>query len=113
MVRTVYVIFVIGKKIVAFSDISYIFGLIVVLLSVSFFYYFVMIVVFLKLGALVLCAILAGYCLKQAVRALLNLRALNYEKKHPGFLPRSGAGIVYNKKTGKLEETPGKPILPY
>lgn len=72
-----------------------------------------MVIVLLKLGALVLCCIVACYCLKQAVRAFLNFRALLYEEKHPGFLPRSGAGLVYNKKTGKLERTSGKPILPY
>lgn len=70
-------------------------------------------VAWLKLGGIVLFSILGVFSLKQAVRAFLNLRALWYEKKHPGTLPRSGAGIVYNEKTGKLEETSGKPILPY
>ncbi len=70
-------------------------------------------IILLKLVAVGIGMLLIVFCLKQAVRALLNLRALLYEKKHPGSLPRSGASIVYNEKTGKLEETPGKPILPY
>lgn len=72
-----------------------------------------MYVILFKLIAIGVGMVLIVVCLKQAVRALLNLRALLYEKKHPGSLPRSGASIVYNEKTGKLEETPGKPILPY
>lgn len=47
------------------------------------------------------------------IKCLCNIRVLIREKKHPGSIPRSGAGVVFNKKTGKLDSTPGKPILPF
>lgn len=67
-------------------------------------------------GQLLLLAFLVCFicfCIRQIIRAYYNYKALQYEQKHPGSLPRSGGGIVFNKKTRKLEGSPGKPILPF
>lgn len=65
------------------------------------------------LGCVVLLFCFAVFCVIKITRLYYNYKALRHEQKHPGSLPRSGAGIVFNKETGKLEETPGQPILPF
>lgn len=62
-------------------------------------------------AALILCCILLVWAFSKLLKAWYNLKALSYEKKHPGSLPRS-CGLVFNKKTGKLEAD-SRPLLPF
>lgn len=66
-----------------------------------------------SVGLIVLLAFFAVHCVKRLIELYYKCKALRYEQKHPGSLPRSGAGIVFNKETGKVEATPGQPILPF
>lgn len=65
------------------------------------------------LGIFALLGCFACFCVIKLIRLYYNYKALRHEQKHPGSLPRSEGGIVFNKETGKLEETPGQTILPF
>lgn len=67
----------------------------------------------LKLGCIIVLVFFAMWCMRKIIETTFNLYALWYEKKLLGSLPRTSGNIVFNKKTGKLEETPGKVILPF
>lgn len=67
--------------------------------------------VILKLLGIIVLAIVGVFCLKRLFFAVLNLRALINYKKHPESINQRH-GIVYNKKTGKLEADQS-PILPF
>ena len=55
----------------------------------------------LKIIALILCTIVACWASKKIVESILNLIALLHNKKTYNNIKRTG--IVYNKKTKKLE----------
>ncbi len=65
----------------------------------------------LKLLGIIGLAIIGVFALKRLFFAILNLRALIEYKKNPDPINQRH-GIVYNKKTGKLEADQS-PILPY
>lgn len=62
-------------------------------------------------AALILSGLVLVWGFSKLLKTCYNLKALFYEKKHPGSLPRS-CGIVFNKKTGKLEAD-NRPLLPF
>lgn len=66
-----------------------------------------------KLIAIIVFGAIAVVCMKKMSECILDIQALWHEAKHPGSLPRSEGGIVFNKKTGKLEETPRDVLLPF
>lgn len=53
----------------------------------------------------------AMYLIKELVEAIINLKVINREKQMPD-LAKQRNGIVYNKKTHKLEADQSM-ILPY
>lgn len=57
----------------------------------------------LRLAGIVILAALGIFCLKRAYFCLLNLIWLWRYHKDPDCLSRRSTGIVFNKKTGKLE----------
>lgn len=65
----------------------------------------------LKIIGLILCMIVACYSIVKIVQCMLNLKSLSYAKKHPYNVPRTD-GIVFNKKTSKLEEDSSQ-MLPF
>ena len=65
----------------------------------------------LTVSALIFCYTIVCWATKKIIKAILNLRALYLGKKHPYGQPRS-AGMVYNKKTAKLEAD-NKQVLPF
>lgn len=65
----------------------------------------------LKLIGIIVLLILAIFSLKRAFYCILNIIALKKYEKDPSSLPHKG-GIVFNKKTGKLEAD-NSPILPW
>ena len=60
---------------------------------------------------LILLAIIFMWAFKKLLESIFNFQTLMREKKHPGSVPRT-AGMVLNKKTGKLEAD-SHPILPF
>lgn len=67
----------------------------------------------LKLLSFICLGILAVKLIVKLIHYWYRLQDLNQEKRYPDSIPRSGAGVVFNKKTGKLENSPGNPILPF
>lgn len=65
----------------------------------------------LKLIGIIAFVILGVFSLKRLFFAILNLNALRQYKKHPDPMNQRH-GIVYNRKTKKLEADQS-PILPY
>ena len=65
----------------------------------------------LKLIGIIAFVILGVFSLKRLIFAILNLNALRQYKKHPDPISQRH-GIIYNKRTGKLEADQS-PILPY
>ena len=55
----------------------------------------------LKVIGLILCAIIACWAVSKIVEHTINLSSLNGTRKYPPHIKRSG--MVYNKKTKKLE----------
>ena len=66
-----------------------------------------------KIVLIIALTILAMWLIKKITEQVINLYYLIKEAKHPGTLPRKNQGVVLNKKTGKLETTPGELILPF
>lgn len=64
-----------------------------------------------RLLEIILLTIVALYAVKKIIFAILNLRALNQYRKSPDSISQR-QGIVYNKRTKKLEADQS-PILPY
>ena len=56
----------------------------------------------LKLIGIIFLSIVALFCLKRIVFILFNLRALNQYRKNPDPI-NERHGMVFNKKTNKLE----------
>ena len=65
----------------------------------------------LKIIGLFLCGFIVGLSFKFIIEAIFNLIEIRKEKKHSGSRHHS-FGIVYNKKTKKLEED-SKQVLPF
>ena len=65
----------------------------------------------LSVSALIFCCAIACWAVKKIIKSILNLRALHFGKKYPYGQPRT-AGMVYNKKTCKLEAD-NRQILPF
>lgn len=65
----------------------------------------------LNLLKIILLTIVAIYAIIKIILAILNLRALNQYRKSPDAIHQR-QGIVYNKRTKKLEADQS-PILPY
>ncbi len=47
------------------------------------------------------------------IKRIINIATLKKAAKHPEYYPRTESGIVFNKKTGKLESSGSKTILPF
>ena len=60
---------------------------------------------------LIIAAMVFAWCVRKLVRIWFNLGAFCKHQKHPENAPRTG-GLVFNKKTGKLEED-SRIILPF
>lgn len=56
---------------------------------------------------------LALWAFSKLIKTWFNLETLLKAKKNPGSIPHSEGSIVFNKRTGKLEETAGHPLLPF
>lgn len=65
----------------------------------------------LKLIGIITLTVMALYCIKRIIIAILNLHALSQYRRTPDPINQR-QGIVYNKRTNKLEADQS-PILPY
>lgn len=50
---------------------------------------------------------------KNVVKHIINLWVLMDSKKNPQKYPRAKDGLIYNRKTKKLESTSNEVILPF
>ena len=62
---------------------------------------------------IVVLTIIAMWLIKKIVEASINLCILRKYQKRDGLHKIETSGVVYNKKTNKLEATSDKTILPF
>ncbi len=67
----------------------------------------------IKMLLIVILFLLLKWSIVKLIKTIFNLIVLIKANKHPEDYPRTSGGIVFNKKTGKLEGSGSKPILPF
>ena len=61
----------------------------------------------------ILCILSMFWVITLLVKCFFNLAVYIKALIHPTSVPRTSGSIAYNKKSNKLEETPGNVLLPF